>query len=312
MESKKISVIVPVYNIEQYLDECIESIVKQTYKNLEIILVDDGSTDNSSNILDRWAKQDSRIIVIHKQNKGQGDSRNCGFANSTGEFISYIDGDDFVDEKYFEILIDAMISDNADMSGCRFYRNNLNTEGFRYPDLNKDYRFVATSEEFMEHLYNDFGVFCVVWGKLYKRDVIVNDMFSQLEVAEDARVMRGIAYRCNKISYLPDALYMYRDRPGSMMTKERVYTLDDQQKRMLWLDEDIAFYKKKNNDRLQALAEKAYCFNIYSDWKFFDKECRDFYKDKYKEALKHMVFSKGNSIASKCKYIAFCAKMIFD
>ena len=311
MGNDKISVIVPIYNIEDYLDECIESITQQIYENLEIILVDDGSTDDCPRLIDEWAQKDNRIMAVHKQNGGQGDSRNYGFSRATGDYIAYIDGDDRIDKEYFLKLMETLKKNDADMSGCRFYRNNVDSDGYRYPDSNETYRFVASPEGFMERLYNDFGVFCTVWGKLYKREVIVDEMFSKIKFAEDARVMRGSAFRCKKIAYIPDPLYMYRDRPGSMMTAKRVYSLDNQKERMYWLDEDIEFYRSINNNRLQAVAEKAYCFNLFSDWKCFDKECKEYYRPRYFKALRHMIVNKGNSFAAKCKYIVFGFKMLF-
>ncbi len=312
MENKTISVIVPIYNIDKYIDDCIRSIVNQTYTNLEIVLVDDGSSDNSGAIIDDWAARDPRIIALHKPNGGQGDSRNYGFAHSTGEYIAYVDGDDRIDEDYFSRLMEVMIHNDADMSGCRFYRNKVTGDGYRYPHDDESYRFVTTPEGFMEYLYNDFGVFCAVWGKLYKRSVIEEDMFSKIKYAEDARVMRKIAYRCKKIAYIPDALYMYRDRPGSVMTAKRSYTLEEQKIRMKWLDEDISFYKDIKNNKLQSIAEKAYCFNIVSDWKFLDSESRIYYKPIYYKSLRHMLVHKGNSLGAKCKYLAFGLKIFFE
>jgi glycosyltransferase involved in cell wall biosynthesis len=310
METDKISVIVPIYNIEQYLGECIQSIVNQTYTNLEILLVDDESPDKCGAIVDEWALKDSRIRALHKKNGGLGDSRNFGFANSTGELIAFIDGDDYIDETYFEKLYKALKQNDSDIAGCRFFRNNTDGKGLRYPDPDEAYRFTATTEQFMERVYNNFGVFCVAWGKLYKREIIEKDMYPIVKCAEDAMVIRKIAYKCRKISYIPDPLYMYRDRPGSIMTAKRVYSLENQKERMLWLENDISFYRSIGNNKLQALAEKAYCFNILSDWNSFDKECKEYYKPKYYTALRHMVSNEGNSIGSKCKYIAFGLKMM--
>lgn len=311
MENEKISVIVPIYNVEQYLDECIKSIVEQDYKDLEIILVDDGSPDNSGRIIDDWAKKDPRIMPLHKQNGGLGDSRNYGFSHSTGDYIAYVDSDDVIDPSFFSKLMEALQGNDADMCGCRFYRNNVDGDGFRYPDPDESYRFSATTEEFLERLYNDFGVFCIACCKLYKRKVISDSMFPKVKIAEDAMVIRKLAYRCSKIAYIPDALYMYRDRPGSIMASERTYSLQDQKERMQWVVNDIEYYKSIGNNKLQALAEKAFCFYIFNDWSFFDKECKNFYKPQYYSYLGHMVCHKGNSLGSKCKYLLFGLRMLF-
>ena len=114
MKQSLISIIVPIYKVEKYLEKCIESILAQTYKNIELILVDDGSPDNCPSICDRYAKKDSRVIVIHKQNGGLSDARNMGLNIAKGDFISFIDSDDFVSDDFCELLLGAIIRENAD------------------------------------------------------------------------------------------------------------------------------------------------------------------------------------------------------
>lgn len=310
MEESLVSVIVPIYNIEQYIDECVESILNQTYRNLEVILVDDGSKDRSSEKIDEWAKKDSRVVALHKKNGGQGDTRNFGFAHSTGDYISYIDGDDWVDKTYIEKLMYTLIKNDADMSGCRFFRNKIDGDGYIYPRPDETYRFCENTQDYMIRVYNNFGVFCGPCMKIYKRKVIVENMFPNIRIAEDAMVIREISFRCEKIAYIPDALYMYRNRPNSVMTTTRHYTLEEQKLRMLWLDEDMKFYRKIHNNILLALAEKAFCYYIYNDWKFFDAECRRYYKGRYFKALKHMLVTRGNSYGAKCKYTLFGLKLL--
>lgn len=118
--SKKISIIVPIYKVEDYLERCVDSIVNQTYKNLEIILVDDGSPDNCPTICDELAKADKRIKVVHKENGGLSDARNAGMDISTGDYIGFVDSDDYVESDMFEVLVDAIEENNADISCCRY------------------------------------------------------------------------------------------------------------------------------------------------------------------------------------------------
>ena len=123
-----ISVIVPIYKVEKYLDRCVESLINQTYKNLEIILVDDGSPDNSPAMCDNYAKKDSRIKVVHKKNGGLSDASNVGMSVATGEFISFIDSDDYVSDDFFEVLYNTMITEKSDIVECsvvKFYEDNL-------------------------------------------------------------------------------------------------------------------------------------------------------------------------------------------
>ena len=113
-----ISVIVPIYNVEQYLDRCVKSIVEQTYTNLEIILVDDGSPDNCGAMCDSWAARDNRIKVIHKENGGLSDTRNAGLGIATGDFISFIDSDDWIESAFYEKLLTAIRESNAEVAAC--------------------------------------------------------------------------------------------------------------------------------------------------------------------------------------------------
>ena len=113
-----ISVIIPVYNVEKFIDRCINSLINQTYKNLEIILVDDGSPDNCPGLCDDWAKKDNRIKVVHKQNGGLSDARNAGLERSTGDYIMFVDSDDFVDETICEVLLNDLKNNDADFSMC--------------------------------------------------------------------------------------------------------------------------------------------------------------------------------------------------
>ena len=113
-----ISVIVPIYNVEKYLERCLDSIIKQTYKNLDIILVDDGSIDNSTKICDEYVKKDSRIKVIHKENGGLSDARNVGIDNSDGKYICFIDSDDYIELDMIENLYDGIVKNNANICCC--------------------------------------------------------------------------------------------------------------------------------------------------------------------------------------------------
>ena len=122
-----ISVIVPIYNVEKYLDRCVDSIINQTYKNLEIILVDDGSPDNCPQMCDDYAKKDSRIKVVHKENGGLSDARNVGMEVATGEYVSFIDSDDYISLDFYETLLETIVDNDSDIVECgvvKFYEDN--------------------------------------------------------------------------------------------------------------------------------------------------------------------------------------------
>ena len=312
MEKETISVIVPVYNVESYLEECVESIINQTYKNLEIILVDDGSTDNSSKICDDFSKKDTRIKVIHKENGGIGKARNSGVELATGEYFAFIDSDDCIKETFIEELYKLLKETDSDIAGCRFYGNVPNTTDYVYPKESEDYNFITDSEGIMKRLYNDMGVFCVVWNKLYKKDIIKKHPFTDVKIAEDAYIMREYMFEAKKIAWTSKALYMYRDRPGSIMTSKRNFSIEEQEQRMFWLEKHIAYYKENAMEELQALAEKVYLFNINEAWPNLDKEAKTYYKKKCFEKYRHMVWAKGNPIKSKIKYTIFAIKLVLS
>lgn len=158
---ERISVVVPVYNVEQYLEKCVNSIINQTYKNLEIILVDDGATDKSGKLCDELAKLDNRIMVYHKKNGGLSDARNYGVERATGDYIGFVDGDDYIDAEMYEKLYEAIKKENVDVAECNLKiiysdRVELFTE--------KKYYSVYTKQEYLEEylkIEKIFGSACV-------------------------------------------------------------------------------------------------------------------------------------------------------
>jgi len=173
MDQKIVSVIVPVYNVEKYLTRCVESIKNQTYRNLEIILVDDGSTDNSGKICDEISKTDNRIIVIHKENGGLSDARNAGMDISTGDYIGFVDSDDYIDDDFYEILVTNLEDYDADVSCCRFvfeWDNNGDSEIIGNDDSLHIYE---GPEALKEYLYGKM-LDPFACNKLYKAELLGN------------------------------------------------------------------------------------------------------------------------------------------
>ena len=204
-----ISVIVPVYNVEKYLDQCVESIVNQTYKNLEIILVDDGSPDNCPAICDEWAKKDERIVVIHKNNGGLSSARNAGLDVAHGEYIGFVDSDDYIDSDMYEQLLNAITDEDAELSCCgrRIVDEQSSVQCDRYTHERTSY----IGNDIVKSLFygNEFDE--AMWDKLYKKSFFNNLRFPIGEVNEDIVLMVKKFSSLNTMVHLGAAKYYYRN-----------------------------------------------------------------------------------------------------
>ena len=221
MEQQKISVIVPVYKVEPFLDRCVQSIVDQTYSNLEIILVDDGSPDNCPAMCDAWAAKDSRIKVIHKVNGGLSDARNAGMSIATGELIGFVDSDDWIASDMYQHLYNLMVKDDSDIAACGV---EMVWENGTLPRmLTKPGSCVLNKDEAMQAIIEENWLKHPVWYKLYKTALIQNIPFLVGKYHEDvfwSYQAIGAAQRISVTDYIG---YFYRQRSGSIMGEE--YTL---------------------------------------------------------------------------------------
>lgn len=212
--AEKISVIVPIYMVEEFLDECVQSIVSQSYTNLEIILVDDGSPDKCPEMCDAWAKRDSRIKVIHKVNGGLSDARNVGIDVATGEYIAFVDSDDWIRPDMYEKMLNAIKLENADICACNIkscYDDHEECWGCN------DYT-VGNAEQILSMLYSDTSYPVSAWNKLYRRSCWDKLRFPVGKICEDAFTTYLLVHNAKKIVQLPTAFYCYRIRPQSIMT----------------------------------------------------------------------------------------------
>lgn len=262
MKDPKISVIVPVYKVEKYLERCVDSIINQTYKNLEIILIDDGSPDLCPVICDKYAEKDSRIIVIHKENGGLSDARNAGINVSCGEYIVFIDSDDFVKEKYIEKLYEAIQKDDSDLSMCGF--TLVDEEGkIISTNLNNSPLVdgTMTGREVLEKYYGFNGwQYVVSWNKLYKREIFNKIRFPYGKTHEDEFVFHNIMFDCKKVSVICDKLLNYVQRDFSIM---KTQTLSTKMNRCESLYNRLIFYREKG---ATSLLDKAVYFSFKSNF----------------------------------------------
>lgn len=221
-----ISVIVPIYKVEQYLNRCVQSIVDQTYKNLEIILVDDGSPDNSPAMCDAWAEKDDRVQVVHKKNGGVSSARNAGLDVANGAYIGFVDGDDYIESDMYAQLLQAIQKDTSDMAVCGYYYNQ---DAVTFPES-----VCVSAEQALCYMFDSatkaFEGYC--WNKLYRKALIhTNKLYfdRHLAHAEDSRFNYEYLRFCDKVTVIGYIGYTYVQRADSATQKDknyRVSTLD--------------------------------------------------------------------------------------
>lgn len=272
-----VSVIVPVYNVEKYLSICIKSIIGQTYSNLQIILIDDGSPDKSADICDDWSKKDSRITVIHKKNGGLSDARNVGIAHAKGDYVCFVDSDDILAPDYISSLYNAIIKFNVKLSVCDiqcFRDNEINKFVVKEHNIH-----VFTSEQALaDIIHGGKEIRAIACNKMYGKEILQNECFVYGKHHEDEFFTYRIIDKTEKIAYVDAPLYFYRQHEGSIMstfTIKRLDALEAYLERMqllkekyprLYVEDKISFciscvgyYRlalKKNNKEMRLVKNK--------------------------------------------------------
>ena len=221
-----VSIILPVYNGEKYLNECIDSILASTYQNLEIILIDDGSTDRSGPICDEYAEKDSRIKVIHQENRGLICARNCGLSVSNGTYIAFVDADDLVSPAFYEEMVSAMEAEHADLVACEYRHNKEDVVPCIAPNERNSVS-VQTFDEYLAILTCAPSIREVtwtgpyVWNKLYRKENIKEQFNKECLMCEDLRFNYDYLSSCTKMTVLPFGLYFYRIHDESITGRYR-------------------------------------------------------------------------------------------
>lgn len=237
-----ISVVVPVYNVEKYLDRCIESIVNQSYENLEIILVEDASPDSCSEICDSWASQDSRIIVVHStQNNGAGKARNKGLSIAKGEWIVLVDGDDYIHRDMILHLF-GLLQEDVDLVECSIVNTTSDQADFTFEESVK-YVVCNTYEALKNHIA-DMIFRQTPPNKLYRAEIIKDIPFPEGKLIDDEFWTYKVIGRCRKLIHSPNRLYAYRQQNGSVMHKKysvkRLQALDAKLHRLEYIKNNFS------------------------------------------------------------------------
>ncbi len=298
-----VSVIIPIYNSEKYLKKCIESVLNQTYSLLDVVLVDDGSIDKSGNICDHYASIDSRVSVIHQANSGVSEARNAGLKAAKGDYISWVDSDDWIETSMIEKMLESIIISNADMAVCG------RCEHFRERSLirNWDKQSVLTKSEAIKLLLLNNQMQNYLWDKLWRKEVFDGVSFPKGKTYEDIAMMDVLFSKLRTVVCVPLVLYHYQQREGSIVDdrslENRLNHYDASQKRLNRMVYEYPEYKHLLEAQCAASA-----INIWACYLSNSPEMRNEYKKKIVSISREC--KKTYKIALKNLGIGVCGKLI--
>ncbi len=306
-----ITIVVPIYNVEQYLKRCIDSIIRQSYKNIEIILVDDGSLDKCGKIIDEYAQKDVRIKVIHKKNGGLSDARNAGIDIATGQYITFLDSDDYINDNYISILYDDIKKSKSDISiGLHVAQYDTGATIKKYSKQNNE---IIDSKQALYRILYDKGVDLSAWGKLYKIKLFNDIRYPKNRLFEDSATTYKLIDKATRVSIVNEYIYNYMIRDNSISN----CNFNNKKMDLIVSTREMTEYIKSKYPDLQDACESrlmhAYLSTLTQLAK--SKEQHEFinYRDelmKYiennrKEVLKIKEISKRDRIALYCTMLGF-------
>ncbi len=245
---KKISVVIPVYNVEKYITQCMDSLIKQTYNNLEIIVIDDESKDNSGEIADEFSKLDSRVIVRHIKNRGAAGARNAGLELVTGDYVLFVDSDDWLESDAISILVDKIEETNSDIVMCQ-YSDEYVSQSVEHSITDKT-KIYDTEEAMREYI--DHWEYPLIWNKIYKSNLLQDVRFVEGRCIDDEFFTYQLVAKAKKLVLVPDVLYHYRQRKSGAMgnPKKRRQRCQDQVDFVTKRYEDLKMKFPKLKNRL--------------------------------------------------------------
>ena len=300
MKKDLITVIVPIYRVEKYLNRCIDSILKQTYKNLEIILVDDGSDDKCPEICDQYKQIDNRIYVIHKVNGGLSEARNFGLKNAKGKYVCFIDSDDYISYNMIEILYNAVYENDADISICNFEYYFENKQRAEQLNITKNIEIskieIDTGEQAVLKIYGKQAVqYTVAWNKLYKKSLFANITYPVNRYHEDEFTTYKLLYLANKVIYVDTTCYYYLQRENSITSVFNQKRLDV----LKAYDERLEYFKKNNLIYTKTFIEY---LNILTYYYYKFEEIID-------QSSMIKIINKMNNLGFNYKFVPFKMKI---
>ena len=291
MNKTMITIVLPVYNVEKYIRRCIDSILNQTFNNYELIIIDDGSTDNSGYICNQYKKLDNRIKIVHQDNKGLSNARNKGIELSNSKYITFIDSDDYIDNKYLEVLYSIMINNNADIVICNHIKikENENNNATIIDNYNEE---IITKEETYRRMNLGINIGMAVWSKLYKTDIFKNNKFLNNKLYEDIFIINDIIESTNKIVVTNYNGYYYLLRNNSITNSPMDYKhLDLINATKKYKDYMIKYYSNISESSIRRY--------VLANYLIYRKAIQNkLYKKEYKEIRKEILKYKKNILKS--------------
>ncbi|EGP5645524.1 glycosyl transferase family 2 [Enterococcus faecium] len=297
----EISIIVPVYKVEPYLRKCVDSILAQTFTDFEVILVDDGSPDNSGKICDEYASKDSRVRVIHKKNGGLSSARNAGIDVARGKYLGFVDSDDYIEKDMYELLYDNIVKEQADLSICGVYDLYANRE----PKILTPQYMVLSKIEAMKMILEAKVVSVQAWNKLYKKEIFDTIRYPEGVITEDAAVILPVLDKTEKVVIDTQQKYYYFHRENSITSSR--FGEKDLDTINVWKENEI--WIKERHPELSSVAHTRTCWahfivldkivisNRERNYKG-TKEILNFLRSNYFFILKNQYFTRNRKIAA--------------
>lgn len=323
LREQLVSVIVPIYKVEEYLDDCVQSLLKQTYANIEILLVDDGSPDSCGKMIDMYASQDNRIIPIHKSNGGLSSARNEGLRYSKGDYVAFVDSDDVVDQLYIEKLLECIKNSMSEIAVCRFdmFREEVPTSSSYVDDM-----CIYNRETALLEMFKNDSIGWGAWNKLYKMDLFREVRYPVGMICEDKATTYKLILQSGKIAFTQNVLYHYRIRESSISGQHsEQYSLDSVRINNM-IEEDLSGIHSSILAN-EARAYSAKCaFMLYANAyqrKSFPKVlevCRKELQDKYPSIIKAhflsfpykvIIYIAGVSSKYQCILLNLLSKVLY-
>ena len=298
-----VTVIIPVYNVEKYISKCIKSLLNQTYQNFEVLLINDGTKDNSIDKVKKIIKKDIRFKIINKENGGQGSARNVGLKEAKGEYICFIDPDDFIEKNYIELMLKKIIKEDIDICITNF--NMVDEEGRVIKIVKSKYKGVYFSKERLGDFLISTNFEVSPWNKMYKKKCFKNIFFDEYLYYEDFDLMYRVIYNTNKIYFSDEILYNYVQRDSSTSRGINSKKIKDKE-RILEKMKDFLI-EKKLYSREEKNYKKSYLLNVilsnsYKILKYSDDPLNKIKKYLKNKNIKKMYTNKNIFLFKDFKY----------